>query len=207
MARTDVGARLTEAHRLAQLGISRAAMRDFLATWRLLDKDRLRESFPAYYRAAMALINAYRARSSALSAAYLSQYRRAEGVDSPLTPILAADPAEGPSMTSLFVTGPIAVERGQRQGKTPDDASTTALVLSLGVAARLVLNGGRETITATVADDTSASGFVRVTSGKTCSFCRGLAAEGPVPKEHGSTFRAHDHCGCTAEPYYGEIWD
>lgn len=207
MARTATGRALTEAHRLAQIALSKGTVAQFLAVWDLLDKDALRESFPAYYRAAKAIVDANRRRSAALAAAYLENFRRVEGARGPFTPVLAGDADDAPTMTSLYVTGPVAIERAQRNGKPPEETSKAAFVLSVGAITRLALNGGRETLYASTEADHEATGYRRVTAGSTCSFCRDLAALGPVRKSLGANFRAHDHCGCTAEPVYDEIFD
>ena len=205
MARTPDGRALTEAHRLAQIALSKRTVADFLTIWKLLDQDALRESFPAYYQAAKLIIDANRRQSSALAAASLQAFRAAEGAKAPLDAALAGDADQGPTLTSLWVTGPVAIMRAQAAGKPPEKRSEAALVLSLGVAARLALNGGRETIYASVLRDTEATGYRRVTAGATCDFCRDLARLGPVRKALGHSFRAHDHCGCTSEPVYDEI--
>lgn len=208
MARSQDGRALTEAHRLAQLAISRSTVAEFLAIWNLLDPADVRRTFPEYYRVAKLIIDANRRKSAALAAAYFSAFRAAEGAKVDALPIMAEDADDGPTMTSLFVTGPVAIERAQRQGREGDKLTESALVLSLGAASRIALNGGRETLYNSTLRDSEAHGIRRVTSGATCSFCRDLAALGPIRKAEGVTsIRAHDHCGCSAEAVYDEIFD
>lgn len=206
MALTAEGAALTEAHRLAQVRLSATAVRDFLAVWRLLDPAALDSSFPDYARAAQVVIEARREQSVALSSAYLSAFREAEGVPSsvPLTIARAAELERERLLTALLVTGPVEIKRATRTGKPPERAAERGLVASAGAAKRLVLDGGRETLAETVRRDPAARGVARVTDGSPCSFCAMLASRGAVYAEDTAAFRAHDACGCTAEPVYGE---
>jgi hypothetical protein len=55
-----------------------------------------------------------------------------------------------------------------------------------------------------VAADDYAQGWRRVTSGAACGFCRMLAGRGEVYTEATADFASHDHCGCGAEPVYGQ---
>jgi hypothetical protein len=73
-----------------------------------------------------------------------------------------------------------------------------------GDASRHVLNRGRETLTESVAADRQALSWARVTDSAPCSFCRMLASRGPEYRSKGGGFKAHGHCGCTAEPVYSE---
>lgn len=203
MASTLTGTRLTEAHRLAQIALSKKTVKDFLAVWRLLDAEALNASFPAYARAARLVIDANRAKSGALSQAYLDAFRRAEGVTVPLTAARAAELAEAQALTSLTVTGPVTVYRGLRAGRPIESAMRDALVASTKAVIRHTLDGGRSTIERTVQRDTAAYGAARVTDGKPCHFCAFLSSRGAVYKsEMSAIFKPHDACGCTAEPVY-----
>ncbi|MDQ3485451.1 MAG: hypothetical protein M3445_08620, partial [Actinomycetota bacterium] len=77
-----------------------------------------------------------------------------------------------------------------------------AFVQSSGAATRLVLNAGRETVTASVTADPRARGWQRVGGGKPCDFCAMLIGRGSVYTEATSGFDAHDYCACTSEPVY-----
>jgi len=73
----------------------------------------------------------------------------------------------------------------------------------LGTATRLVLDGGRRTLVESIRADPRAEGWQRVTSGSPCAFCAMVASRGPAyASERAARFEAHDHCGCSAEPYY-----
>ena len=212
MAATIEGRRLTEAHRLAQVALSKGTVADFLAAWRLLDPTALDATFPAYARVAKLIIQANRNKSTALAQAYLEAFRKAEGVTAPLTAARAAELAEAQAMTSLMVTGPVTIREGLGRGLQAEAAVRRAMVASAGAVTRHALNGGRETIEATVERDSRAEGLARVTDGKPCYFCAMLAGRGAVYKDDFKSSNAkftgsgvakcHDHCGCSLEPVY-----
>ena len=203
MASTVEGRKLTEAHRLAQVALSRSTVADFLHVWRLLDPKDLNGSFPGYVRVARLIISANRNKSTALAQAYLDAFRKAEGISGRLTAARAAELAEAQATTSLLVTGPVTVKQKMSAGATVEAAMSRALVTSTGAVIRHVLNGGRETIAATVQRDPHAQGVARVTDGEPCYFCAMLAGRGAVYKsEETASFKCHDNCGCTSEPVY-----
>lgn len=203
MASTAAGASLTEAHRLAQAQLLAQSLADVVALWPMLDVAALDASFPAYARALSAILAARRDSSTSLASAYLQAYRAAEGVAGSLDVVAAEALADARALTSLLVTGPIAAKVAIRNGKPADLAMNLALAQTAGAAARLVLSGGRETIYRTVRGDSKAQGVQRVTDGHPCAFCAMLAGRGAVYRsEMSADFRAHDKCGCQAEPIY-----
>lgn len=205
MARTLTGKRLTEAHRLAQIDLSKSTVKDFLTVWPLLDPEALNASFPTYARAARLVIEANRSKSTKLAVAYLDSFRRAEGAVKPLTAARAAELAEARALTSLTVTGPVRVYQSLRAGRPIETAMRDALVSSTGAVVRHTLNAGRETVLDTVRRDDEAYGFARVTDGNPCAFCAMLASRGAVYKsEESGSFECHDKCGCGVEPVYGD---
>jgi len=71
-----------------------------------------------------------------------------------------------------------------------------------GASARLVMNGGRATVTNAAVNDTFSEGWERVIEPKSCAFCAMLAGRGAVYKESTVDFRAHDRCHCVARPVF-----
>lgn len=185
------------------------SLRDVLAVWPLLDPARLDSTFPGYARALLAVLDSRRGQSAAISAAYLRAFREAEGASGPFDVALAQAIAKEQAMTSLLVTGPVAVKIGVRAGKSAEAATASALTQTLGTVARHVQNGGRETVYRSVMRDKAAHGVARVTDGSPCAFCAMLATRGAVYKsEMTADFQAHDKCGCHAEPVYSlDGWD
>jgi len=203
MAATAAGAQLTEAHRLAQLDINRRALQAMLAVWPMLDTAALNASFPAYSDTARTVLAAFKAESATTAAAYLRAFREAEGVPGQADVSLMNALDRQQALTSLLVTGPVAVKSAIRGGHTVDRAADLALSQTLGATTRLVLQGGRDTIEHTARRDEQAVGWARVTDGDPCYFCAMLAGRGAVYLSQDSGgFEPHDRCGCEPEPIY-----
>lgn len=84
----------------------------------------------------------------------------------------------------------------------PDAASAMARDGLRGAGTRMVLKGGRETITQTAINDPVATGWERIITPGACGFCSMLAGRGGVYTEASVGFRAHDHCHCVARPVF-----
>lgn len=200
MARSEAGALLTERHRQAQLQVRARALRDYLRLWPIWEGDE--ESFGNLVLASLTVVRAYNGLSATLAGSYFTSFRLAEGVRGEAVPRLAGPIDEGKVTAGLIVTGRDAVKSALDAGKPAQEARETALVRTSGSLSRQVLNGGRETILRSVADDKEALGYGRVTDGNPCAFCAMLAGRGPVYKKETADFQAHDECGCGAEPVY-----
>jgi hypothetical protein len=85
------------------------------------------------------------------------------------------------------------------KGEEPGKASGFARNTLSGAGARFALNGARNTVTAAVARDPEATGWERLLSPGSCSYCAAQAAKGPF-KPGNTSFRAHDYCSCLAKP-------
>lgn len=190
-----------------------------MSAWRLLSATALDATAPLWMSTMIAIIQSQRTKSTAASSAYLQTFREVEIGES--FPAVLAGPADlAQLVTSLNVTGPVSIKSAMTKGVPLAEATSNAVANVSGAAMRHSLDGGRETITATVAADPKAYGWARATSGKTCSFCAMLASRGPVYGERSVQFRSHDHCACSGEPVYSrnapwpagserfrEIWD
>jgi len=185
------------AARAAQLVIRARMMRDAAKLWPVLDPKRLDQTFPSWLRAMMALIGNYHGQSSQAAGAF---YRaaRAEATQSPAPGSLiriAPAPAEQWMSRALGYAGPGMLERDTaRPG--------TALTTTLGTSSRIVLDGGRSTVLATVKADPVAVGYFRVTDGDPCAFCALLAGRGIVYKADTANFQSHNDCGCYGAPAF-----
>jgi len=202
MARTAAGRILTEQHRQAQLQLRSRALRDYLALWPIWQGDE--ESFGKLALASIVLVRAYNGLSANLSGSYFQSFRQAEGVDGEAVTRLAGPIDTDKVVAGLHVTGRESVSKALAAGRTPEDARNAALTRTSGSVTRQVLNGGRETILRSVAEDKEARGWARVTDGDPCAFCALLASRGPAYKADTVDFEAHDACGCSAEPVYGK---
>lgn len=204
MAATAAAARLTEAHRLAQVRLGAQVVSQMRAAWPLLDPKKLDVSLDRWLRVVLPLVAANRRTSAALAANYLRSFRTLEtGQLATITPALADRIDVGAVTTSLTVTGPVRIRAGLGRGGTFQQVMATAEATAARAAMRHVLNGGRATIEQTVQADRAALGYARATSGKPCAFCAMLAGRGPVYRsEQSAGFHAHDGCSCTLEPVY-----
>lgn len=202
MAATLAGARLTAEHRSAQLALRAVTLRQTLQVWPAFDPEHAARSWPPVENALLAIIGQRRSDSASIAAGYFQAFRAAERIGGTATPIMSAFDAEATAraQTSLQVTGYVTTERLTAL-KRPDPART-ALVRVSGAVTRHVLDGGRETILASLRADRRALGWARATSGDPCSFCAMLASRGPVYGQRSGDFQSHDHCACSLEPVY-----
>ena len=207
MARTQEAAALTEQHRLVQLGIRGQALRDFTRLWPLWAPANP-QSFADLVAATTTLVRAYHPISAGVAASYFTAFRAAEAVDGDAVSVLASVPADAMVAASLYATGEHATRQAIDAGRAPEYAMQAAFVRTSGAVTRHILDGGRDTILQSAERDEKALGWARVTDADPCYFCLTLAARGPVYKtETAADFQAHDHCGCTAEPFYrGAAW-
>lgn len=203
MARTREGALLTERHRLLQVRLRAATLRDLLTLWGMVRPDDLQGTIGPFAKAGAIMVRAGRRASGAAAARYYAEFRRIEGVrgTTTVTPAASLEPGVGEGL--LLGAGISGIVNARRRGATVEAATRNGFVKVGGSAAGLVLGGGRETLLDAISSDRQALGFQRVTSGNTCAFCAMVASQGVVFKdEAGADFQAHDHCGCTAEPAF-----
>jgi hypothetical protein len=188
---------LTETHRRAQLAIRARVLLDLKALWPAMDWEHLDRTYPAWATAVGAIVEQRRTDSANLAAAYLRAFRTAAGIPG-RAPIVLADPVPAKQLaTSLRVTAVYSAKSATARGVSADQAMAAAFVRSAGAITRMVLDGGRDTITSSLAADNRAAGWERVTDGDACAFCAELAGH-----PSSSSFQAHDGCGCSAEPIY-----
>ena len=88
------------------------------------------------------------------------------------------------------------------QENDPHASSVMANDALKGASTRMVMMGGRDTITNAVHIDPRARGWERVIKPGACGFCAMLAGRGAVYKESTVDFRAHDHCHCVGRPVF-----
>lgn len=210
MALTADGARLTEAHRRAQLAIAARAATVGAKLWETLRVDDLDASTPRWLNANVASTRMFFEQSSEIAASYVSEYRVAE-LGAAVGPVVQPAFATAGMRNALLLAGPVRVKLLVKHGESGSSAYSKALTKYTGIVRRQVLSGGRMMIDQTTKADHGAVGWRRVTDGNPCSFCAMLAGRGPVYGSQGkadaiggSGLRYHGHCGCTAEIVYGE---
>lgn len=221
MAQTPRGRRLTEQHRLAQLGIASQGEAVARRLWRGLDPTDIRGSWPAWLAANTAALATFYSLSQDVASEYIRDYRLAEVGSVATGPVVAPSFDAGVNGQALSIAGPIyALSQSKQGSRHPLDASLNHYG---GLFRRQILAGGRMMIDETTASDRRARGWRRVTDGDPCAFCAMLATRGAVGQGtlyrsretattaggdsmFGSGTRYHPYCGCTAEIVYGE-WE
>jgi hypothetical protein len=181
------------------LALRKATLADIARLWPALDFAALDRTYPGLLTAVAAVVARNRHVSAGLAAAYLRAFRVAQGITGDLRIVV---PPLSPEQlqTSLHVTSVVAVKKSVERGDEPTMAMGHALAQVSGAMARLVLNGGRDTITATGKQDPRASGWRWVLGGSShCDFC--LERAGQV-FDDSAEFHSHDTCGCTPELAY-----
>lgn len=202
VAATAQGRQLTEAHRLAQVALGAQTVKAMRAIWPLLDPTAIDATVERWLTAAIPIVTAQRASSARLAGNYLATFKALEVRTAQLPLVLDDAPVVEAVTTSLLVTGPHRLRKALSISTPLIHALSTAEAGSSAAAMRHVLNGGRSTITGTVAADPRAAGWARVTSGAACEFCSMLEGRGAVYSEGTVDFEAHDGCACTAEPVF-----
>lgn len=179
----------SEQHRQLQVRLAALTVLKLREVWPLFSDPQ------AWSAAAIRVIQEQHGASAALARAYIRNARSAALGSAPSgvlpQPGLNLDAVR----TSLYVTGPVRVERARRRGLAiPSDMAFTE---TSRAGSKHALNGGRETVTSYARSDGRA-GFRRVTSGNSCDFCSLLAGRGAVYSSDTVDFRTHDGCRCSA---------
>src|SRR5690606_420607 len=84
----------------------------------------------------------------------------------------------------------------------PDNLA--ALDRASGSLQRIIADMDRGTTIGSSIADPASNGWRRVTDGNACGFCRMLADRGAVYKRETVDFGAHDRCGCSGAPSFGD---
>jgi hypothetical protein len=198
---TAMGATLTQQHRMAQLAIRAAMLRNLQRLWPMFKPEDF-ATFDDFSALAAVLVQGANRSSAQLAARYLIALRAIEEQPDETPPVIAPPPPVSVIRDELRATGLLGTLNALRAGKDLQAASENGWVRAAGSATSLTLGGGRDTIVETVKKDPYCIGWERVTGGNPCDFCSMLADRGPVYSEGTSDFEAHDHCACSAEPIF-----
>ncbi len=199
-------ASLAEQFRMQQAYAATQAILDILGIWGLLKLGDIRQSWPAIRTALAALIRDRFATAAADGNAYYLQARDAAGVLGDLPEMfLPPMPEDALIQATLDSTGPYTLLAKIKAAEPAEQAAQAAGVRLSGAASRLILNGARQAILASVDADSRAVGWMRVTASDPCAFCAMLASRGVRYKSEASaSFEAHSHCRCEAAPCYSK---
>lgn len=194
---------LDEGHRSQQLVIRNALLAELLVLWRQMNPDAPQETFVSWARQALLVIGNRRAQSSVLASRYVRAVRRQAGVPgaAPAVRVPPLDPDE--ATRALAATALQTLQRAKARGVERARAMQLGYINSSAAATRLTLDGGRDTVLASVQQDDRAVAWMRVTAASPCAFCAVLAAQGARYKsEATASFQPHGACKCTAKPVY-----
>lgn len=200
----------------SQAGLASIVSSGMAALFAKLDVNDLKASLPAFTAAAKQLVDKYGAASGTLAARFYLQQRRKAGLASRFTVRPAAVPPLDQVKTS--------VDWATRRLWSPDPDLVKTRTDLEGMAEKLVLGVGRETVISSVRSDRRAKAWARVPEPGCCSFCALLAIRGAVYKkdtvgtnvrgprnarsgvafEGSGEFKVHDHCRCHVEPVFFE---
>ena len=198
---------LAQGARGIQLGLRAELVRDVTRMWPRLNFADLGSTWPAWLQVMSVLLRRYHARSVSSAALYYQAARQSETGD-PGGPglVLSAGTLESVWVDkSLGWSAPGVYSKLLRADTPPPLAAQKALVQTLGVSSRLVMDGGRRTIADTADADDACYGYARITDGNPCRFCAMVASRGAVYKTAaaaGESRRWHNHCGCTVAPSF-----
>lgn len=201
----DSGA--TGQQRRAQATLIVLLLRDMRILRRLIEQARLRETVPEWITAVRSLVDQYGAASSALAANFYENQREAAGIRSRF----AVTPAEAPPEEQVE-----AALRWATKDVWTGGALEAAQSKADGVAQKLVLDQGRDTLRQAVRQDRDAVAYARAAALGACSFCKLMASRGAVYKTAGtagreaddrfsgdaSVVKFHDNCHCTIIPVF-----
>lgn len=188
---------LAMAARGVQLAIRAQLLRDVVKLWPLLDRARLDETSGPWKRLMAATVGTYRDQSS-VAAGRFYQAARAQAlqIPTPASVVRLAPPADPEWVAQAFgYSGPGMLNKDTA-------VPNTALTTTLGTAARIVADAGRQTVQDSIKHDDRAVGWYRVTDAEPCAFCALLAARGVVYKKATVGFKSHNDCGCIGAPAF-----
>lgn len=196
---------LAQAHMEKQVRDAAAVQVGLGRMWtRYMHPGDLDGSFPVYTRHALPLIAAGQERARAVATSYYAGARQLAGLDPEPPGLARPTPDYARISTSLLVTGPIKVKEQVAKGESLRAAMALAQAATLRSAKRHVLEAPRRQLIDLTKADGDAWGWSRISDGQPCYFCAMLCGRGPVYSEEGGRFQAHDGCGCSLKPAFGD---
>jgi hypothetical protein len=182
-----------------------AALTALLATamlkiWPLIDLSDLKGSLPRYEAAVTALVHKYGQSSAVLAARFYQQERAAAGIAGRFLPEPANPAPLGQVQASI---GWATKGLWSQEPEQP-----AAKILTNGVAQKLVVDTGRNTLIAAIEADKHARGWARQARPDACSFCSLLSTRGAVYRsEQTAGFEAHNDCHCIPVPVFADHYE
>lgn len=204
MPATAEAAAITEAYRVRLARLRDAAARAMVQRFQTINLDRPRE-FTVWANDGAQLIGAAQQQSASMAAAYLDTYTTASGVTPgapPLDPSTYSGEVNGKRLEVALLAAAAATywRLGRRAGRPA--ALATGMDVTIRVSRSAVSESARNALADQMTADLGVVGWRRVTSGRPCGACLGLAGH-RMTDAH--VFEAHDRCHCTAEPVLGDV--
>jgi hypothetical protein len=178
MSVTEESLALTEAFRQAQVRVRGQIISDVAGLIAMLNIEDIKGSWPALEAELVALTRARRTDSVRLSQMFHTLIRNAEDVGGAFSPVAGAALNVDDLIRNLRIVGPGSAGEAVFQGRT--NVRTTTASRIEGEITRSALNGGRFSSIGSARADKKCIGWIRVTDGNPCAFCRMLASRGPV---------------------------
>jgi hypothetical protein len=203
MAATQSPYQITAQQQAQQAALTALLVRALAGLWPLIGLGDLHGSLPRYKAAVAALVYKYGQSSAALAAGYYQAVRTAAGVPGRFVPtpadpagIRQVDAAVGWATRGLWVVQP------------PPGAVEGARSLTDGVAQKMVVDTGRNTLLDAIEADRRCRGWVREARPGACYFCALLSTRGAVYKtEQTAGFEPHDNCHCVPVPLFADHYE
>ncbi|MDR1266592.1 MAG: hypothetical protein LBK42_13805 [Propionibacteriaceae bacterium] len=220
MALTTAGSRLTLAHKRSQAALGLLAAASFREAEQLLDPRRLDATRDNWLTRLILVLAVAWQKALADTAAYLADYDQAEAPAArrlhparTIPPLVVALPLFDPAAATAALAWAVpTIKTLTAAGLTADRARRLVLDALAARAPKQAMTPGRETVRETAAR--TGLRWRVVTDGNPCVWCAMLATKGPVYRSEQTAVRNlnglpanvkyHDHCGCSAEIFYGD---
>lgn len=187
---------LTAEHRRSFDTLIELLLADLDPIWRTLDPSDARGVQDVLYPTLDDLVALYGPAAAELGAGWYEDMREAAGAPGAFRALPGVAPdAEATRVLTRWGTGPLFSAQ-------PDIAATQALVE--GGLQKLVADQDRASVFRSINADSTARGWSRQTTGKSCPFCIFIAARGTVYSAETARFSSHNSCDCVAVPAFGD---
>jgi hypothetical protein len=189
-------AMLFNSYQSNQQAIARHTSMSIEAMWMsLVNPEKFSNSWRILEPIVSGIIDTHYQMSAADAATYYGMSRATAGLYGGAVPGAVLDPGYLSHVTNVMGVGQFYHFLKGHDALTSSGMARKALS---GAAVRMVLNGGRSTVTKAASGDNNALGWERIIEAKPCGYCSGLAASSSVRKATSDVFHAHDDCQCLA---------
>jgi hypothetical protein len=169
---------------------------------RMIDPARFNESWHRTEPVIMGVVDTHYGMSAADAAEYYTLSRAVAGFFGRAVPNVQLRPDYLSTVVNAMAAGQFFHFLGT--GDEAPVASGKAMDALQGAGVRLVMNGGRDTVTTAASFDYNAQGWERIMESdkRACDYCSMLAGSSGVHKSFGDRFHAHDRCYCLARTVF-----